>query len=128
MDNVSWSIGFYAMPTSKRWLYHKTMRPSHFKSHNPHCRMLCGRVHMKKMRMKSHAVWMRISSHYLKAHDHIKLNFYFTWYGLWVSFKAPHNFIVMALGCSVKMALSNLESQIFCKKDFCTRLKPNMGR
>jgi hypothetical protein len=39
---------------------------------------------------------------HLKARDHTKFNSKFSCYDLWMSFKSFHNFMVAALGHSVK--------------------------
>jgi hypothetical protein len=57
------------------------------------------------MLMKYHLVEslvVYIFSEHTVAHDHMKLSSNILWYGLQMSFNGPHNFMVTALGHTVK--------------------------
>ena len=51
---------------------------------------------------------MYVCTPHLKACDHTKLNINFPWCDLWMSFKGPHDFTVMALGHSLKWPLTKI--------------------
>ena len=72
-------------------------------------------AHMNKMVMKQNSVESLVTfvfTQHLKAHDHTKFNVNSPWYSLWMSFKGPHNFMVTALGHSVKWLLDLYFSSI----------------
>ena len=60
---------------------------------------------MNRMVMKYHSAespFDYVFILHLKARDHTSINHISPWYSLWMSFKVPHSFTVMAIGQSVK--------------------------
>ena len=56
--------------------------------------------------MESPVEWLKyVFTLHLKARDHTRFNFNFLRYDHRMSFKSPHNFLVTALGHSVKWPL-----------------------
>jgi hypothetical protein len=63
---------------------------------------------MNRMVLKKHSVESPVTyvfTMHLRTHDHTKFTFNFPLYSLQMNFKGTHNFMVMALGHSVKWPL-----------------------
>ena len=81
-----------------------TRRPWHFKiSSQPliNYNLLCRRARMNRMMLKSHSVESP-NAYVFTLHLKARISFNFQWFGLQMSFNGAQNFMVTALGHSVK--------------------------
>ena len=118
MNNVHMTLhGRKLHPTHLTEVYHKIGRPRRFKSHNP---WLVITYYVKGSawigwqwnNIWSSLVWLGMSLHYVKPHDHTKFNFICSLHGLQMSFKGPHNCMITALGHNVKWPIYSIHSKI----------------